>query len=218
MKSLWPVSALVPLLLTGVMSAGAAERAMQPLDDAQLAGVTGREGIALDLSLGVNMEPDDNGDFVISSGLGDCDGNVECRLALEFQGRPDKWLVLKDYHGFMEFNNLELDATTLQNSDSPHRDDQPFRDAVEGGSCLLSGCDPNGLPALQIGYPDTQPAANDFSMFVEVGRLAAEFDSGTTPGYMRDAASGSVLGFRASRVGGGAAAMNIDGHMMVYGF
>lgn len=209
------MSSMLPKMLMALVIVGcsASVSALESMAEAEMSTVTGQEGIALDLQFGVNMEPDTNGDFVIAPGLGGCSGNVECRLALEFEGRPGKWLVIKDYFGYMEFNSLQLDAATLPGGSSPHADATPFQD--EGGSCILAGCNPNGLPALQVGYPSVQPAGHDFGMYLNMGRVAAEF--GAT-GYLLDNASGSVLGFRATDVAGGAATMDIDGQMYIYGF
>jgi hypothetical protein len=215
LKSVWIGAALAGLLAV-LPVRGIAETGLKPLSEGEMSAVTGREGIALDLKFGINMEPNASGDFVVSQGLGGCTGTfTDCRLALEFAGRADKWLVLKNFYGFIQQNNLQFDASTLSNTDSPHRDEDRFRGEGSPGPCLLAGCDPNGLPALQMSYGAQPVGQSDIEAFINIGRVSAEFGS---TGYLNDAATGSVLGFRVSDQTQQAATADIDGQIYLFGF
>lgn len=203
----------------------------EELADAELATMTGREGIALDLELRLNA--DTNG--VPLASLSSCTGNLNpCRLGLEFQGRAGKWLMMKDFYGVLKINELLLNgAYTPAAGPAVYFDPLRFASTPAGGDCLVTGggvpCVASNLwnlPAASFSFPTAgKPATfyNDASLFLNIGRVAAEFNdpfpAGTTTlGYNRDAATGTVLGLRIQDTAGGSAGMRLDGRMLLYGF
>lgn len=187
---------------------------MQPLDDESMADISGRSGIQLTLRLRNNVSE-------VGTPIG-CSGTPNpCRLGLEFADRGGIWLMLKDYYGSFSINDIRLEGTTLPAIYSGYQDGSRFL-ANDQSTCLIAGCDPRGQQALNIFYPGNKAPGvyNDLTFFVNVGRVALEFDDGATSGYLRDAATGSVLGFRAAD----SSALNapnrarIEGNAYVYGF
>ena len=189
---------------------------MQPLADEALAQVVAQEGVQLTLRLRNNV---DAGNNPIN-----CSGILNpCRMGIEFSGRNGIWLMLKDYYGFLEINDIRLESGELPSVSTGYQD--PDRFLSLGGNCLVAGCDPRGLRAVRVSYPLNKGAGeyNDLNIFMNVGRVALEFDNASNPlepGYLRDAASGSVLGFRMSD----STALNapsrsrFDGTAYVFGF
>lgn len=187
--------------------------AMEPMEDDQLASVSGQEGVQLTLRLRNNVAA--NGTPIGCSGLLN-----PCRMGLEFSGREGIWLMLKDYYGVLAINDIRLEGDLLPAVNTGFQDASRFLGT--SGSCLISGCDPRGKQAVRITYPFSKAIGqyNDFTLLMNIGRTALEFDNGATPGYMRDAASGSVLGFRMAD----SSALNapsrarFDGAAYVFGF
>jgi hypothetical protein len=175
------------LLLSWLLSASLP--ALEPMADEQLSSVMAQEGVQLTLRLRNNV--DSNGSPIGCSGLLN-----PCRMGLEFSGREGIWLMLKDYYGVLAINDIRLEGDLLPSTNTGYQNASRFLGT--DGSCLITGCDPRGRQAVKITYPFSKALGeyNDFTLLMNVGRTALEFDSGTTPGYMRDAASGSVLGFR----------------------
>lgn len=187
--------------------------ALDPVDDAELAAVVGQEGVQLTLRLRNNV--DDNLNPVGCSGLLN-----PCRLGLEFSGRDGIWLMLKDYYGYLSFNSIRLDGVLLPSTNTGHQNADRFRGL--DGSCLISSCDPRSLRAVQVRYPNSKGVGeyNDMLLLMNIGRTALEFDAGTTPGFQRDAAAGSVLGFRMADSSGlnAPSRSRFDGNAYVFGF
>lgn len=187
--------------------------ALEPMADEQLAGISGQEGVQLTLRLRNNV--DGNGNPIGCSGLLN-----PCRMGLEFSGREGIWLMLKDYYGVLAINDIRLEGDLLPAVNTGYQDSTRFLGA--DGSCLIAGCDPRGKQAVRITYPFSKALAqyNDFTLLMNIGRTALEFDNGTTPGYMRDAASGSVLGFRMadSTMLNAPSRARFDGKAYVFGF
>jgi hypothetical protein len=187
---------------------------MKPLDDDSMAAIDGRSGIQLTLRLRNNVS--DTGAPIGCSGTPN-----PCRFGLEFADRAGIWLMMKDYYGSFSINDIRLEGTTLPAVYTGYQDSTRFL-ANDLSTCLIAGCDPRGQQALNIFYPGNKGAGvyNDLTFFVNVGRVALEFDDGATPGFQRDAATGSVFGFRAAD----SAALNapnrarIEGNAYVYGF
>lgn len=202
----------VALLACGNACAGG----LQPLNDDALADVVAQEGVQLTLRLRNNVDTANNPI--------NCTGILNpCRMGIEFSGREGIWLMLKDYYGFLEINDIRLESAELPSTFTGYED--PDRFLSLSGTCLLTGCDPRGLRAVRVSYPFNKGAGqyNDFNIFLNIGRVALEFDNASNPlepGYMRDAASGSVLGFRMSD----STALNapsrsrFDGTAYVFGF
>ena len=193
---------------------------MHPLDDSELSAISGQQGIELTLRLRNNMDENNN---PLS-----CSGSLNpCRMGIEFANYQGTWLMLKEYYGKIEFNNIRIESSNLNNSNTSYFDPERFlstdgTNINDDGDCLLSNCNPAGLAALKLSYPNNKEneVYNDLNLFLNIGRLALEFDDGSTPGFMRDAATGSVLGYRISDSSGlnAAAQMRFDGDAYVFGF
>lgn len=187
--------------------------ALEPMEDEQLANVSGQEGVQLTLRLRNNVAA--NGTPIGCSGLLN-----PCRMGLEFSGREGIWLMLKDYYGVLAINDIRLEGDLLPAVNTGFQDSSRFLGT--SGTCLISGCDPRGNQAVRITYPFSKAIGqyNDFTLLMNIGRTALEFDNGATPGYMRDAATGSVLGFRMadSTALNAASRARFDGAAYVFGF
>lgn len=172
--------------------------AMEPVDDEQLSRITGQQGAQLSFRLRNNV--DEN---LAPTG---CTGLLNaCRMGIEFAGREGIWLMLKDYYGYLEINDIRLTSSTLPSEATDFANAQRFLSQGNSPTCLIPGksvanCLPTDGLAMKVSYPNTGSIGtyNDFNLFMNIGRTALEFDDGATPGYMRDVASGSVLGFRMS--------------------
>lgn len=187
---------------------------MQAMDESEMEGVVAQQGIMFDIRSRNNVDAANNP-------IG-CAGILNpCRVGLEFTARAGKWLMLKDYYGTLEIDSLRLDAAFLSASSSVYFDSSRFL-AADGLTCLVSGCNPSGAPGIMFTYPVNKAAGvyNDLTTFLNIGRVAIEFDSGLTPGYMRDVNTDSVLAFRASDASAANASMQMrfDGRAIVYGF
>lgn len=200
-------------LLILLCSLTVSAQAFEPISDEELGAVTGREGMQLTLRLRNNVDKDLNP-------VG-CTGNLNpCRMGLEFSGREGIWLMLKDYYGYISFNSIRLDGTMLPAANTGHQDASRFRGL--DGSCLIASCDPRNLRAVKVSYPFSKAVGeyDDMVLLMNIGRTALEFDSGATPGFQRDAAAGSVLGFRTADSSGlnAPARARFDGNAYVFGF
>lgn len=193
---------------------------LRPLDDSELSAITGQDSVQLTLRLRNNIDEANN---PVS-----CSGQLNpCRMGIEFASNAGVWLMLKDYYGAMEFNDMRIESASLGNTNTAYFDPERFL-AVDGldtnnnADCLLEDCNPAGLAALKFSYPLNKEidTYNDFNIFMNVGRVAIEFDEGSTPGYMRDVATGSVLGYRFSDSTGlnSPGKMRFDGEAYVFGF
>ncbi|MEE4250499.1 MAG: hypothetical protein V2I38_07910 [Alcanivoracaceae bacterium] len=186
---------------------------MEPLEDDGLAMISGSDGVQLTLRLRNNVDSDGNP-------MG-CSGFLNpCRLGMEFSGRDGIWLMLKDYYGFLSINDMRLESGVLPSAWTGHQDASRF-EGIDG-SCLLTGCDPRGSQAVRISYPMFKAVGEyrDFSLLVNIGRTALEFSDISTPGYMKDAATGSALGFRMadSNALNAPSGARFDGTAYVFGF
>ncbi|MZR62993.1 hypothetical protein [Alcanivorax sp. DP30] len=191
---------------------------LRPLDDQEMAGIAGQAGQGVQLTLMLRNNVDDSGNPIgcTSGGLN------PCRMGFEFSARDGIWLMLKDYYGELQINDLRIDNATLPGANTSHFDADRFR-SVEG-NCLIAGCNPAGLLSLRTYYPFHKGVGiyNDVNLFTNIGRVALEYDDtlNNIPGYMRDAASGSVLGFRStdSQALNAPANMRFEGEAYVFGF
>ncbi|MCK5875682.1 MAG: hypothetical protein KAG82_13380 [Alcanivoracaceae bacterium] len=187
--------------------------ALEPMEDDALSTVIGADGVQLTLRLRNNV--DDSG-----APMG-CSGFLNpCRLGLEFSGREGIWLMLKDYYGTLSINDVRLESAVLPSTSTGFQDASRFLDG--SGTCLLAGCDPRGIQAVRISYPMYKGTGEyqDLLLLMNIGRTALEFDNGLTPGYLRDAATGSALGFRMADSSGlnAPSAARFDGAAYVFGF
>ncbi|MDF1821186.1 MAG: hypothetical protein P1U64_06435 [Alcanivoracaceae bacterium] len=188
-------------------------QALEPMTDTDLEQVSGQEGMQLTLRLRNNVDE-------LLNPVG-CSGPLNpCRMGLEFAGRDGIWLMLKDYYGYISFNSIRLDGSELPASYTSYEDADRFLGL--DGSCLVAGCDPRSLKAVKVTYPFSKAVGeyDDMLLLMNIGRTALEFDDGPTPGYLRDAASGSVLGFRMSDSTSlnAPAKARFDGSAYVFGF
>ncbi len=236
---------MMALLALPVMAAD-----LQSLDDSELSGVSGGDGIAIGWEYGVNT--DANGAPLAS--LGNCTGTGSvtatsgdrCRFAWQVGKRKDgsgnaAWTVAKNGWLSLKIPVLNLDVQPSMagvGANTAYFDAALFTGYdVSGNSiCLLPGgtCNVaaiNTLPALKLFYPAASYNAttytpgtgvsagfNSLHLGLTIGRMAIEFDSGATPGYMRDANTGSFLGTQIKDNNGNFAMMAIGGSALIYGF
>jgi len=205
-------------ILVGALSAGLSlvmdAQTLVPMNDDEMAQVTGREGVQLTLRLRNNVS--ESGVPVGCSGLLN-----PCRMGIEFAGRSGIWLMLKDYYGTLEINDIRLESSYLPAVGTAYQDTSRFL-STDLSSCLVPGCNPSGMSALKVTYPFSKGVGEyeDIKLFVNIGRVALEFDDSGVPGYLRDVAAGSVLGFRAtdSTALNAPAQFRVDGVGYVFGF
>lgn len=205
------------LALSSVLGAGLAYATPQSLDDETLSAVTGGEGIAVDVDFRMNTNADG------SHNTADCDASTtakRCYLALQFANRgggSGEWVVFKGVFGWMTYNTLFIDGTKLPASatSNTYYDASRFQDST--GTCILTGCDPSNLPALQLGFPGgIGTTEQDLKLYLNIPRVAVEY--GAT-GYSADS-NGSFLGLRVTdmRAGVVQAQADIDGTIKLFGF
>lgn len=193
---------------------------MEELSDDNLQNVVGREGISLDIEARLNT---DSAGIPLAA-LGNCSGNNNpCKLALSFNNRPDKWLMLKDYYGTLFIPKLYIDKTVAPALVTAYKELSRFQNT--NGDCLLgighagncTDADIQSHPALKLSAPG---ALNTFESDVLtnliVGRVAIE--TGPT-GYDNDA-NGTFLGLqlRDTSTSAPQARIDIDGHIAMFGF
>lgn len=190
------------------------------LSEAELAGVTGQQGVLLNLNLRNNVDAD-------LSPIG-CSAVVgtpnPCRMGLEFAARTGTWFMLKEYYGTLQLKDMRIDIAFMPTSATPYANPARF-DAGGNAGCttpLLPSCSPAGRPALKLGYPgaDAPDAYEDMLTFLNIGRVWLEFDAGSTPGHSRDTTLNSAFGMRMSdsRALNAPAHSRFQGDAYVYGF
>jgi bacteriocin-like protein len=187
---------------------------MTPMDENELQSISGGDAIQLTLRLRNNVGEDNLPDTA-------CGGTPDpCRLGLEFVAREGNWLVLKDFYGSLAIEDVRLEGAFLSHTGSSYRDLSRFQDA--DGNCLLSPCNPDGLPAIQLDYPFAKGPGEyqDLHTFLNIGRMAVEGDDAGTPGFMLDNNPGSALAFRMSDSASPNRDMQMrfDGRAFLYGF
>lgn len=209
------------MMLLAMLSAPLLASELLALDDSELSGVTGQEGIALDVELRINT--DASGAPLAS--LNDCSGvGNPCTLAVQFNNRlggGGEWLVLKDTYGLLRINNLWLDAgeTPLLSSLYPN----PRRFLNQDGSACLTGqgsapnCTANGLPALTMTFPGTVGVfETDVNWSLNIGRMAVQYGAeGFLPGNDNNR---SFVGIRIDDRIYDNARIDIDGSVSLIGF
>lgn len=133
---------------------------MTPLDNNDMAYVTGGNGVGLSLEWRLNAN---------AAGVSKCGGSIpiaECRIALSFNNRMSgankEWLVLKGVSGRVEIPYLALDASTVT--------------YVNKSSAFTT------IPAAQFSFDPNSPTR--IQNFI-ISSMAVETDtSATAPGYM----------------------------------
>lgn len=214
------------LALAGIGNAGAGE--MAELSETDLSGVAGQAGIAMNVEWAINASASGSTVTPVAcpTSAMHANGTPECRIALEFADRAGIWLVMKNYYGLVRLNKVWVDAARTRSTASGYSN-------AASVARFPVAFNPNNLPAVQLSYDHSALAATtsfygDAEMFLNVGRLTAEFDCapsgapvvcGTaTPGYLRDAVTGTPLSLRVADGANGTAQIRFDGKMQMYGF
>ncbi len=216
------------------------------IDDASMAKVVGRDGIALQIELDLNAQGDSsktatlNNDMKPLASLNSCTGvgtattpGNPCRVAIEAANHTyngGEWLVFKDTYASFRIFTLLLDGSTLGSASSNTAYFDPTRFASNTGSCLLPvGCisatPMNSLNALVFSYPAVSTSYNS-STGVSSGYTSMQMgldigrmsvEFGPT-GYNNDANPNSFLGVRMADNNGPMAGIAVQGKAFVYGF
>lgn len=220
---------LSALLLTPA-HAGAAD--LTPLSEAELADVSGQQGVLINLFLRNNVNAS-NAPMGCSAPASVPATPNPCRLGLEFAGAAStgKWLMLKEFYGTFQVKDLRMDATFLPASNTTYwnvdRFDSQGADLVAGcgATPLLPACNPKGLAAIKFSYPgvDAPGTYDDFLSYLNIGRVWLEADAAgppVVPGYQRDTSLNSFIGVRMSdsRMVNEPAHTRFVGDGYVYGF
>ena len=213
---------LSPVLL--ILSAPS--HALEPMAEEEMQTVTGQAGVALELGMDLNTNPDG------SIALADCDTlGGPCRLALSFANRTDEWLVLKGYYGNLSIPTLNLDAAYLSEAgnDTTLFDSSKFLN--DSNDCLLPGgsCDTatlDSMAAMKLSLPaasgsydpatETSNGYTNISFGMTLTGTAVEFGAGAN-GYNANA-NGSFLGLRVADENGPFAGINVQGNAYIFGF
>lgn len=212
---------LVPLLLAACLAR--AETGLTTLDDHELSGINGQQGVLINLNFRNNVDGSNT-----PIGCTPVVGSPNpCRLGLEFAARAGKWVMLKEYYGTLQIRNLRMDAGLLPATPTAYANTTRFQDG--SGNCLLvgaPGCSPVNLPAVLMSYPDADAPAvyDDLLSFLNIGRVWIESDTAVEPagtrGFDRDTTLNSMMGVRMSDSSAlnAAARMRFRGTAYVYGF
>lgn len=228
------VISVAAMLVACIGSGNAMSASLQPIDDSDLSGVTGQEGIAVDVDFYLNSNQAagaSNGQPLTS--LGSCSGTTSangCRIALQFNNRLNgggEWLVLKDTYGSILLRDFFIDGAFSAAVASPYADSSRFLSGA--GGCLpnsavsAAACASAVLnkPMLQMSFKSGQAVGSsyttfesDLQMHLNVGRMAVEY--GAT-GYLSDA-RGSFMGVLVSDTQQLRARADIDGRVFLSGF
>lgn len=193
-----------------LIGSGVALADLAPLEESGLGSVTGQAGIALDLESRINA--DSTGAALAS--LDNCVNTIKCNIALNINNRNDgggEWLVLKDSFARMKVRNLYLDSALLPSTNTTYANANAFRDG--NNNCLIAGCDPRNLQAMQISFPESNNNV-DIELNATIGRVAVEYGAA---GYSQDQ-KGSFLGLRITDTQQRAARIDLDGKAYIFGF
>ena len=216
----------------------AALPAMERLGETEMASITARDGIALDIDFRLNMVLQEDGSALPAPQMDNCDDTHLCNLAVHLSGQAsgsedDEWLVLKDVFADLRVHDLLLDAAETPDADSPFADPDRFLDRPAEdpqANCLIDtdpgedGCQVNALPALALSFPEGSAA--DIEVFARMGRMALEYGDDAFDADQHQ----SLLGLRLSDSGDpGAgqagtfpeyapATIEVQGRAMFYGF
>ena len=200
--------ALLALVILGISVPLGAEsfNGMEPLDRSEMDEVRGQEGIAVEMELRANADAEGqplNPDCATSL------APTDCRLALQFTGREDEWIVLKGFYGAVNIPEAHIDSATTPPAATTHEDLSRFED--EQGVPLLAT--PHDLPVLQVSFPEDIEIWN-----LTISGASIEYDDGSTPGFERNEL-GSFLGVEISNtIPDQPARITAEGKAYIYGF
>jgi hypothetical protein len=224
------VLAAFAICFTAMASVEAVASGMTELADEELADVDARTGIAVDLSLRINMQ--ENGTVLPCPVAGVA---TDCRLALSLSRRDGMWTVVKDFHGLVSLNNVWLDGTNLPANWTA----QTSNGTVPNPA--LGGFDPRNKPSVQLSSGAWQAARagtasalnlylnadmyNELAVYMNIGQISAEFNCGgsvdtangihvagcnsSTPGWIGALTPGRAPGYLRNAVSGGAISLRI---------
>ena len=210
------------LVLDLIMSGAAYSLDLEPMNDSELEAVSGGDAIQLTLRLRNNVGPDNSPLYQADGETLLCDPATYnlCRLGLQFEGQDNTWLMLKEFYGSLLVEDMRLEGATLDSGGTIYRDLSRFQGS--DGGCLIDSCNPDGLAAIQVTYPfGKNPGEySDLKTFLNIGRLAVEYDDGSTPGYLQNQNAGSAFAYRISdsETPNGYMQMHFQGRAMIYGF
>lgn len=165
---------------------------MSSLSEDEMSGVSGAQGVVLELKLRNNTSS--------TSAPLDCVvviGNPNpCRMGLEFAARSGIWLMLKEYFGTVHLKDIRMDAGFMPAANTAYYDAARFKDVA--GANLIPGANPINLPTILMTYPatDAQGTYDDFLSYLNIGRAWLEYDIGAISGYNRDTTLDSALSMR----------------------
>lgn len=225
------------LLLAGVVQG----TELKPLDDTELAAISGREGVAMDFTYAMNAyETDKNGHSAGDplSSLGDCSGQHNpCSLGITVNNRPGLWVMLKDLYGIQKINNFWLNGRETRdvNGVASLADPNRFIE-MEGGTetcqlpgrdtsnCLASSPNSPSLPSLAMQYgPASGDGFDTFEVDVEwhlyIGRVNVQYDDNNSPAYLpANDKPGSFMSYQITDMHQNAAKFDYDGSVVMYGW
>lgn len=228
-----------------------AHAATMPLDENDLAAIDGGSGITLGFEIYDNITPPTQVPIISTLDVAatnpgtplSCSGNGNaCTLALQFANRTGEWLVLKDFYTALRIFSINLDGSLLSNATTgAGADTSAYFDITKfqnlSSACMLPttvACSVAGvgsLNALVFSFPARTrtyvPATglstgfNSVQMYLNVGRMAVQFDTSTgdNTGYGAAKDTGqSFLGVVISDNNTLFAGAAIRGKAFVYGF
>jgi len=216
-----------------------AAETLRPMQDEELEAVTGKNAIQLSLKMHNNVEVQDDNHVALSH-CNTAPGTYNpCRLGMEFVDKERNWLVMKEFYGYLNLVDIRLEGVKLPSSSTAHSSYyDPDRFKREDGTCMIAGCDPRGLAAIEMTYTSAKGTGEygDMLTFLNVGRMTVEVnDPGATYsdasnphtpddiadfGFMQEQNQGVANAFRISDSAGPNANMQVrfDGRALIYGF
>lgn len=211
---------------------------LEPMNDAEMGAVTGKNAIQLTVKMHNNVVVSNDNNHVRGNHcVPDTNGYSPCRLGMEFVDKERNWLVMKQFYGYLNLTDIRLEGVSLPSSNTAYYDPERFERA--DGTCMIAGtCNPKGLSAIKMSYPsskgsgqylDMQTFLNIGAMVVETNNPSANYSDGSNPdrpdavtdyGFMRDQTQGVANAFRISDSSGPNANMQVrfDGSTLIYGF
>lgn len=232
------------LLALTAAAGGLHAQTLQPMSDAEMGEVTGREGVLVSIDYYYNSEY--TGDLATNGQAhsscstpngGTSLGDLDCRLALQLENRETEWLVFKNGHASLSIDRLSLDAAFLGDATSAGAGYTGFFDAskfqdnlggclLETGSCTVATL--QAMPAVRAHYPLTGGSYNSttkettgytdvlFGLYFE--GVAVEYNTGAVQDGWQKNDMGSFLGLNIADNNGSQARIAFGGDFYMYGF